>query len=188
MFESAMIAMPEVPVAHPAAEHARLERMFATHHATLWRILRRRGLSRDAAADATQEAFTIAVERLHEIQPDDERSFLIRTALQVARTLGRRSLRWQLEDDMDQRGLEEGRATDQRRADIQLCDLALAKVDPDLAEVFVLFELEELSSPEIASLLEIPLGTVASRLRRARKEFRDVFARIERTMHREGRS
>jgi len=88
---------------------------------------------------------------------------------------------------MDQRGLEE-RATDQRRADIELCDLALAKVDPDLAEVFVLFELEELSSPEIASLLEIPLGTVASRLRRARKEFRDVFARIERTMHREGRS
>ena len=184
MFESAMIAMPEVPVAHPVADHARLERMFATHHATLWRILRRRGLSRDAAADATQEAFTIAVERLHEIPLDDERSFLIRTALQVARTLGRRNLRWQLEDDMDQRGLE-GRATDQRRADIQLCDLALAKVDPDLAEVFVLFELEELSSPEIASLLDIPLGTVASRLRRARKEFRDVFARLERIMHRE---
>ncbi len=187
MFESAMIAMPEVPVARPAADHARLERMFAAYHATVWRILRRRGLSRDAASDATQEAFTIAVERLREIQPDDERAFLIRAALQVARTLGRRNLRWQLEDDMDQRRLE-ARDTDQRRADIELCDLALAKVDPDLAEVFVLFELEELSSPEIASLLEIPLGTVASRLRRARKEFRDVFARIERTMHREGRS
>jgi RNA polymerase sigma-70 factor (ECF subfamily) len=184
MFKSAMIAMPEVPVAHPGVDHARLERMFATYHATLWRILRRRGLSADAAADATQEAFTIAVVRLHEIQSDHERSFLIRTALQVARTLTRRSLRWQLEDDMDQRGLE-GRATDQRRADIQLCDLALSKVDPDLAEVFVLFELEELSSPEIASLLDIPLGTVASRLRRARAEFRNVFARLERTMHRE---
>ncbi len=140
MFESAMIAMPEAPIARPAADHARLERMFATYHATVWRILRRRGLSGDAAADATQEAFTIAVERLHEIQPDDERAFLIRNALQVARKLGRKAMRWQLEDDMDQRGLEE-RATDQRRADIQLCDLALAKVDPDLAEVFVLFEL-----------------------------------------------
>jgi RNA polymerase sigma-70 factor (ECF subfamily) len=158
--------------------------MFATHHATLWRILRRRGFSRDAAADATQEAFTIAVERLQEIPPDNERSFLIRTVLQVARTFGRRNQRWQLEDDMDQRGLER-RATDQRRADIQLCDLALAKVDADLAEVFVLFELEELSFPEIAMLLEIPLGTVASRLRRARTEFRNVFARLERTTHRE---
>jgi len=85
---------------------------------------------------------------------------------------------------MDQRGLE-GRNTEQRRSDIELCDLALSKVDPELAEIFVLFELEELSSPEIASLLEIPLGTVASRLRRAREEFRNVFARIERTMHHE---
>jgi RNA polymerase sigma-70 factor (ECF subfamily) len=184
MFESAMIAMPEVPVARPVAENVRLEQMFATHCAAIWRILRRRGLSSDAAADATQETFTIAVERLHEIQADNERSFLIRTALRVARTLGRRNQRWQLEDDMDQRGLE-GRGADQRRADIQLCDLALSKVAPDLAEVFVLFELEELSSPEIASLLEIPLGTVASRLRRARKDFRNVFARLERTMHRE---
>ncbi len=184
MVKSAMIAMPEVPVARTAEDNTRLERMFATHHATVWRILRRRGLSRDAAADATQEAFIIAVERLHEVQSGDERSFLIRTALQVARTLGRKSQRWHLEDDMDQRGLE-GRNTEQRRSDIELCDLALSKVDPELAEIFVLFELEELSSPEIASLLEIPLGTVASRLRRAREEFRNVFARLERTMHHE---
>jgi RNA polymerase sigma-70 factor (ECF subfamily) len=179
-----MNAMPEVPVARHAADHARLERMFTSYHTMVWRILRRRGLSRDAAADATQEAFTMAVERLAEIEPSDERSFLIRNALQVARTMNRRGLKWQLEDDMDQRGLE-ARATDQRRADIQLCDLALSKVAPDLAEVFVLFEIEEMSSPEIASLLEIPLGTVASRLRRAREDFRNVFARIERSMHRE---
>jgi RNA polymerase sigma-70 factor (ECF subfamily) len=178
-----MIANPEVPVARPAADHARLERMFATYHATVWRILRRRGLSRDAAADATQEAFMVAIERLDEIGPEDERSFLIRNALQVARTVSRRGLKWQLEDDMDRRSLDT-RATDQLRADIQLCDLALSKVDPELAEVFVLFELEEMSSPEIASLLQIPLGTVASRLRRARAEFRHVFARIEHTMHR----
>ena len=40
---------------------------------------------------------------------------------------------------MDQRSMEQ-RGADQRRADIQLCDLALSKVNPDLAEVFVLFE------------------------------------------------
>jgi RNA polymerase sigma-70 factor (ECF subfamily) len=57
-----------------------------------------------------------------------------------------------------------------------------------LAEVFVLYEIEGLSSPEIAALLEIPLGSVASRLRRAREQFRIVVARIERTMQREGRA
>ena len=61
-----------------------------------------------------------------------------------------------------------------------------AKVDPDLAEVFVMFELEGLSSPEIAASLEIPLGTVASRLRRAREQFRVVVGRLELTMRREG--
>ena len=50
----------------------------------------------------------------------------------------------------------------------------------------MLFELEGLSSPEIAALLEIPLGTVASRLRRARAQFRTVVARLERVMQREG--
>jgi RNA polymerase sigma-70 factor (ECF subfamily) len=34
-----------------------------------------------------------------------------------------------------------------------------------------LFELEDVASSEIASMLEIPLGTVASRLRRARAAF-----------------
>ena len=127
----------------------------------------------------------IAVERLGEIQPDSERAFLIRTALQVAYTLGRKTVRWQLEEDMDQRGLEVRDASD-ARADIELCYLALSKVDPELAEVFVLYEIEELSSPEIATLLEIPLGSVASRLRRARQKFRTVVEALERTMHREG--
>ena len=64
---------------------------------------------------------------------------------------------------MDRRAAGARNVLDEQAA-IQLCDLALSKVDPELAEIFVLFELEELSSPEIAALLEIPLGTVASRL------------------------
>lgn len=47
----------------------------------------------------------------------------------------------------------------------------LGALAPELRTVFVLFEFERLSSPEIAALLTLPLGTVASRLRRAREEF-----------------
>ena len=92
------------------------------------------------------------------------------TALRVAHSLGRKTVRWQLEEDMDP-AVADTRSTSDERAAIQLCDLALSKVDPDLAEVFVMFELEGLSSPEIAASLEIPLGTVASCLRRAREQF-----------------
>ncbi len=88
---------------------------------------------------------------------------------------------------MDRRVVEGSDAADARAA-IELCDLALSKVDADVAEVFVLFELEGLSSPEIAASLEIPLGTVASRLRRAREQFRRVVTRLEIAMRREGTS
>ena len=173
----------EARAASPAA--GRLERMVVAHHAMVWRTLRRRGLTADAAADAAQQTFLVAAERLEDIQPDSERAFLVGTALRVARTLGRKTMRWQLEEDMDRR-LVEARDHGDTRAAIELCDLALSKVDPDVAEVFVLFELEGLSSPEIAASLEIPLGTVASRLRRAREQFRRVVARLETSMRREG--
>ncbi len=44
--------------------------------------------------------------------------------------------------------------------------------------VFVLFELEELTVTEIARVLEVPIGTVSSRLRRARELFRAAALRL----------
>jgi len=173
----------------PAAEidRGRLEKIFNAHHATVWRALRRRGLSSEAAEDATQETFLLAAERLEDIRPESERAFLIATALQVAHTLGRKTVRWELNEDMDER-LADNRDTSDTRADMQLCDLVLSKVDADLVEVFVLYEMEGLTSPEIAALLQIPLGSVASRLRRAREQFRAAAARIEKSLQKEGHS
>lgn len=45
---------------------------------------------------------------------------------------------------------------------------ALQDLDPRFREILVLRELEELNYEEIAQLLEVPLGTVMSRLSRAR--------------------
>jgi RNA polymerase sigma-70 factor (ECF subfamily) len=44
--------------------------------------------------------------------------------------------------------------------------------------VFVLFDLEELTTTEVASVLRVPKGTVASRLRRAREVFREAVSRL----------
>ena len=47
----------------------------------------------------------------------------------------------------------------------------LEQMEEDLRTVFVLCEVEELSSGEVAEALGIPVGTVKSRLRRAREDF-----------------
>jgi RNA polymerase sigma-70 factor (ECF subfamily) len=47
----------------------------------------------------------------------------------------------------------------------------IGQLHEDLASVFVLSELEGLTQAEIARLLSVPAGTVASRLRRAREHF-----------------
>jgi RNA polymerase sigma-70 factor, ECF subfamily len=182
-----IMAVPAERIRPTEVDRVRLERIFNDHHATVWRALRRRGLTPEAAEDATQETFLLAAERLGDIQPESERAFLVATALRVAHSLGRKTVRWQLDDEMDQR-LSSGRDAGARREDRQLCDLVLSKVDPDLAEVFVLYEIEGLTSPEIAELLEIPLGSVASRLRRAREQFRAAAARVERSLQKEGES
>jgi DNA-directed RNA polymerase specialized sigma24 family protein len=120
---SAMMAVADGSLPQPAADRVRLERMFAVHHATVGRLLRRRGLSPDAAADATQQTSLVASERLADIDPDSERSLLIGTALRVAHTLRRKTIRWQLDHDMDQR-VAMARDAGEARADIELCDLA----------------------------------------------------------------
>jgi RNA polymerase sigma-70 factor (ECF subfamily) len=165
------------------ADRLRLARMFNDYHVNVWRSLRRRGLTEHEAADATQETFLIAAGRLADVPKDSEQAFLIGTARRVAHTLGRKTIRWQLDDDMDKR-ISGIRDIGDERADIQLCDIAISKMNPELAETFVLYEIEGLVSSEIAALLEIPVGSVASRLRRAREQFRDAVTRIERSLQR----
>lgn len=166
------------------SDRRRLERMFVAHHVVVWRALRRMGLSPDAAADATQQTFLIAAERLDDIHPDSEQAFLVGTAFRAAHTLHRKTIRWQLDADMDER-LATVRHAGEKVSDLQLCNLAIAQVNSELAEVFVLYEVAGLSTPEIAALLRIPLGSVASRLRRAREQFRAAVARIEIRLRRE---
>jgi RNA polymerase sigma-70 factor (ECF subfamily) len=51
-------------------------------------------------------------------------------------------------------------------------DEILEAMPMDLRTVLVLFELEQMTKGEVAALLEIPVGTAVSRLRRAREEFK----------------
>jgi RNA polymerase sigma-70 factor (ECF subfamily) len=59
-----------------------------------------------------------------------------------------------------------------------MLDTFIASLDVDTRTVFVLTELEGFTTPEIAGMLDVPLGTAASRLRRAREKFQSMAREI----------
>jgi RNA polymerase sigma-70 factor (ECF subfamily) len=63
-----------------------------------------------------------------------------------------------------------------RGENVQLLHQALEQLSPEYREVIVLRELEGLSYKDIASIAEIPVGTVMSRLARARERLQEALA------------
>jgi len=176
---AAASAVPEV-VLRSGGVTARLEPLVAEHFAFIWRLVRRLGLPADAADDAAQQVFLVAVERIVDILPGRERAFLFGTALRVASSRRREVARERAEkaielvDPMP----APDELTHQKRLR-ELFDAILDRMDHDLRVVFVLVEVEGLTLPEGAELLDIPLGTATSRLRRAREVFEAEVKRVE---------
>lgn len=174
-----------VTVLDPEQARARVRAMFDAHHQLVWRSLRRYGLDPDASADVTQQAFVVALERVADIWPGSERAFLIGAALRIARSLRRSTARYQLDPGLEERLVQTGPHPEKSASTLELLDRVLAQLDDGLVEVFVLFDIEGMSGPELARALGIPTGTVASRVRRAREAFRAAAARLELTRARE---
>ena len=57
-------------------------------------------------------------------------------------------------------------------------EAALATLTPDFRAVVVLSDLEGMSLPEVAEALEVPVGTVKSRLFRARRQLAGVLGNL----------
>lgn len=162
---------------HHATRRADAERVRAAlrdHHALVWRLLRRLGVRPADLDDAVQHAFLTLAARSSEVAAGHERRFLLGLCPGVAANARRRAGRAReaeaLAETADLDGLTPEQLLDwkQRR---EALDVALATLSLDQRVVFVLFELEGFSLPEIAASLEIPLGTATSRLRRARDAF-----------------
>ena len=175
--------MNHVRPCEPRTEPQRVEAFVRQHYAFAWRVLRRYGLAAADADDAAQKVFLIAVDRLAEIQEGSERAFLFRTARHVASKAHRsvqrrRDAPGQGGDTADTAGNLPGPddLLDRRRAR-ELLDRILEELPEDFRAVLVLFEIEGMPAPEIAEALSIPVGTVASRLRRARAEVERRAAR-----------
>ncbi|MEA2751903.1 MAG: hypothetical protein QOI41_6046 [Myxococcales bacterium] len=146
----------------------------------VWRFLRRLGHSPDDADDLAQETFLVAARKLDRIEEGREKQYLFGIAVRLA-SRSRRSQQLRKNrtaegveaDDRPSTDLPTDELVAQKEARAILDDI-LAEMTPLLRTAFVLFELEEMSVVEIAALTDTPVGTVASRLRRAREQFQDA--------------
>ncbi|HEX3901412.1 MAG TPA: sigma-70 family RNA polymerase sigma factor [Polyangia bacterium] len=161
----------------------RLRGLVDTHIDFVARVLRNSGTPHAEIDDEVQRTFIVAARRLDDIRLGAEKSFLFRIAYNLAaharRTAARRRevAADQAPEQVERFATPEA-LTDQKRMR-ELLDGVLDQMDENLRATFVLHEFEEMSTAEIAEALGIPRGTVASRLRRARSEFRERVAAIE---------
>jgi RNA polymerase sigma-70 factor (ECF subfamily) len=175
------------------AREAALARLLTQHFRMVWRALRRLGVPVHTVDDSAQEVFLIASRKLDSIEAGQEKRFLYGVALRVAAN-ARRARAARPETPFGELVEETASATpspeallDRKRAR-ELLDEALERLPDELRTAFVLFELEGCSGPVVAELCDIPLGTAASRLRRAREAFRTAVAELGRGLGKGERS
>lgn len=152
----------------------------------VWTSTRRLGVPVDAVDDVVQEIFVVVNARLGTVeQPASLRSWIYGVVRRTVSTYHRgRRVRSASESHdpledvasaMQPSPLDLAVLSDE----IRLLWRLLRELGPLKREVFVLAELEEMTMPEIAEAIGVPLNTAYSRLRVAREEFGEALARHE---------
>jgi RNA polymerase sigma-70 factor (ECF subfamily) len=154
------------------------EPVFDRHYGAIHRYLARR-VGPYTGAQLASEVFTIAFARRRDFatETDDARQWLYGIASNLAL---RQARTWQRRNRAGQRALGgnviwlDPAAEDRIHAERvrHLLIEAISKLRPREREVLVLHGLSDLSYREVAAALGIPIGTVRSRLARARRQVR----------------
>jgi RNA polymerase sigma-70 factor (ECF subfamily) len=151
--------------------------LYDGHVDFVWRNLRRLGVPLAEADDRTQEVFVVAHRRWDTFEDHGHgpRAWLFQILLRVVSDARRHRRRHP--EDADG-GVAEGQRSEPasqlediaRKEALAQLDRALARIDVGRRAVLVLHEIEEMTAPEIAKAMNLPLNTVYSRLRVARDE------------------
>ncbi len=157
------------------------------HADFVWCSLQRLGVRSADLDDLCQEVFIVVHKRLHTFDGSSQlTTWLFGICLRVAAAYRRRA--WfrretptaevpDLDGTPPSGRPDELYAARQARATLAR---VLDTMDLEKRAVFVMFEIDELSTDAIAGILGVPVGTVWSRLSAARKQFQAKLSRLQR--------
>lgn len=151
--------------------------LYDAYQASIYRLVARMVGQQDAA-DVTQQVFLQAFRNLSRFEGRSSfDTWLYRLALNECWQYFRRERRgkWQI---LDREPMDDSPGHEHDSDYRDLLEQALARLEPDLRAVFVLREVEARCYREIAEVLQIPEGTVASQLNRARRLLREYLIEL----------
>jgi RNA polymerase sigma-70 factor (ECF subfamily) len=155
---------------------------YDAHLSFVWRNARRL-LGSDGVDDIVQQVFLVAVRKFPEFEHrSSPRTWLYGILRRVAADHRRANRRRGIRDstDMDEMAARDSgplRKAERSEARHRLYEL-LGALDEAKRDVFIMIELEQMSAPEVAGELGVPLTTVYARLRDARREFETAVKRL----------
>jgi RNA polymerase sigma-70 factor (ECF subfamily) len=157
--------------------------VYRLHADFVWKTLARFGVPDRDRPDQVQEVFVVVHRRLATFRNEGEMtSWLFSIARRVAAAYRRRAYR--VKETVTAEPEAQIAASDcpendaaMRHARAQM-ETILDRMSIDQRAVFVMFEIDGMTGQEIAALMECPLQTVFSRLRRAREVFERHVARM----------
>lgn len=151
--------------------------MYDAHISFVWRNLRRLGVADADVEDRAQEVFVVAHRRFDGYVDlgHGPRAWLFQITLRVAAEARRHRRRHPVDPDggaaQERQSLEAPQPAElTRKRRLEQLDRALDTLDLGRRAVVVLHEIEQMTAPEIARALDIPVNTVYSRLRVGRAE------------------
>lgn len=172
--------LPTPTVDMPALAHVQdegavpapaFEEVYTTHFAFVWRTLRAFGVPEAGLEDAAQDVFVVVHRRLPEFEGRSAvTTWLFAIARRVACAHRRKLGRTESLDEEPAGTTDTFAAFSRARAAATVTEI-LDAMDEDKRIVFALVELEQLSVPEVARMLDLNLNTAYSRLRLARHAF-----------------
>jgi RNA polymerase sigma-70 factor, ECF subfamily len=169
----------------PAGDEARpydFRELYAQHFAFVWRCLRASGVQDSSLDDAAQDVFVAVHRNLAGFRGDSSvRTWLYGVVRNVAqnqrRSVRRRGVQGELDEhlrasDPDPLEVAEGRDA------AEFVQRFAAQLTESKRDVFVLALVEQLTIPEVAEILQIPLNTAYSRLRIVRQELQQALEAV----------
>jgi RNA polymerase sigma-70 factor (ECF subfamily) len=152
--------------------------VYGDHAAFVLRSLRRQGVAESALEDALQDVFVVVHRRRDSFNGRSSmRTWLYGIALRVARDHRRSASRRGVPTPLPDNLVDPSRAPDDelsRTESLLVVQSLLERLSDDQREVFVMVELEEMTVPQIAEVLDVNENTLYARLRAARADFERV--------------